>query len=113
LEQKLKDVNIDLDTLDDYLDEFRWGCPPHGGGGVGLERVVMLTLQLNDVRWANLFPKDPKSFAQNSANLAETSVTAAGRLLLPGPESKAEENTKDLPPLEDVSVCTSANPANY
>ncbi|KAH9937638.1 uncharacterized protein B0H18DRAFT_1100745 [Fomitopsis serialis] len=36
------------------------GCPPHGGGGIGLERVLMLFLKLNNIRRASLFPRDPK-----------------------------------------------------
>lgn len=37
-----------------------YGTPPHGGFGVGLERVVMLFCGLNNIRMASLFPRDPQ-----------------------------------------------------
>ncbi len=48
------------DTIKDYIDSFRYGCPPHAGGGVGLERIVMLYLGLKNIRQSSLFPRDPK-----------------------------------------------------
>jgi aspartyl-tRNA synthetase len=45
--------------LSDYVDAFKYGCPPHGGGGFGAERIVMLWLGLPNVRLASLFPRDP------------------------------------------------------
>ena len=93
----------------DYVNSFRWGCPPHGGGGIGLERVVMLVLKLGDVRWASLFPRDPKSFPHHD-DLAGASMAAATSLILHGPESKTCQAlgvTGQMPPLENVSysVC--------
>lgn len=41
------------------LYPFRHGCPPHGGGGVGLERIVFLYLGLDNIRKASMFPRDP------------------------------------------------------
>ncbi|ORY81329.1 cytoplasmic aspartate-tRNA ligase Drs1 [Protomyces lactucae-debilis] len=46
--------------LKDYVDGFKLGCPPHAGGGIGLERVVFLFLDLGNIRRASLFPRDPK-----------------------------------------------------
>lgn len=46
--------------LKDYCDAFTYGCPPHAGGGIGLERVVMFYLDLKNIRRASLFPRDPK-----------------------------------------------------
>ncbi|KAL3229492.1 Aspartate--tRNA ligase, cytoplasmic [Nakaseomyces bracarensis] len=46
--------------LKDYCDGFSFGCPPHAGGGIGLERVVMFFLDLKNIRRASLFPRDPK-----------------------------------------------------
>lgn len=42
-----------------YADSFTLGCPPHGGAGIGLERVVMLFLGLSNVRKTSLFPRTP------------------------------------------------------
>lgn len=46
--------------LDDYAEAFAYGCAPHAGGGIGLERVVMFFLDLKNIRRATLFPRDPK-----------------------------------------------------
>ncbi|XP_039160900.1 aspartate--tRNA ligase 2, cytoplasmic-like [Eucalyptus grandis] len=50
---------IDVKTIETYIDSFRYGAPPHGGFGVGLERVVMLFCGLNNIRKTSLFPRDP------------------------------------------------------
>lgn len=54
------DVNPDLPGLNDYVDAFTYGCAPHAGGGIGLERVVMFYLDLKNIRRASLFPRDPR-----------------------------------------------------
>ncbi|CAN6230282.1 unnamed protein product [Urochloa humidicola] len=54
---------IDVATIAAYVDAFRYGAPPHGGFGVGLERVVMLFCGLGNIRKASLFPRDPKRLA--------------------------------------------------
>ncbi|KAA1468219.1 aspartyl-tRNA synthetase [Dentipellis sp. KUC8613] len=58
--EKMKEKGVDPDTMKGYIDGFRMGCAPHGGGGIGLERVLMLFLKLNNIRRASLFPRDPK-----------------------------------------------------
>ena len=50
----------ELDTIRAYIDSFRYGCPPHAGGGIGLERVCMLYLGLDNIRKTSMFPRDPK-----------------------------------------------------
>lgn len=52
--------DIPLDTIQWYIDSFKEGAHPHAGGGVGLERVVMLYLGLDNIRKAGMFPRDPK-----------------------------------------------------
>jgi len=63
LEQRMREhltpVDPKSDGLRDYVNAFRYGCPPHAGGGIGLERIVMLWLGLPNVRLASLFPRDP------------------------------------------------------
>ncbi|KAJ2248758.1 aspartate--tRNA ligase dps1 [Coemansia sp. RSA 475] len=51
---------IPLESLEHYVRAFELGCPPHAGGGVGLERVVMFYLGINNIRQTSLFPRDPK-----------------------------------------------------
>ncbi|KAF2146362.1 uncharacterized protein K452DRAFT_243136 [Aplosporella prunicola CBS 121167] len=52
-------VNPDGAGLKDYVDGFRYGCPPHAGGGFGLERIVAFWAGVGNVRLASLFPRDP------------------------------------------------------
>eukprot|EP00639_Heterosigma_akashiwo_P037992 CAMPEP_0194712190 /NCGR_PEP_ID=MMETSP0296-20130528/4371_1 /TAXON_ID=39354 /ORGANISM="Heterosigma akashiwo, Strain CCMP2393" /LENGTH=602 /DNA_ID=CAMNT_0039610541 /DNA_START=147 /DNA_END=1955 /DNA_ORIENTATION=- len=59
LEAGIRRQGIDPAPLGPYLDAFRHGCSPHGGAGVGLERVVFLYLGLDNVRKASMFPRDP------------------------------------------------------
>lgn len=54
---------IKVETIQDYIDSFSLGAVPHGGFGVGLERVVMLYLGLYDIRKASAFPRDPLRLA--------------------------------------------------
>eukprot|EP00934_Nitzschia_sp_Nitz4_P000884 Nitzschia sp. Nitz4//scaffold271_size25734//660//2601//NITZ4_008302-RA/size25734-snap-gene-0.21-mRNA-1//1//CDS//3329545203//884//frame0 len=63
LEERAKAWGIDVSTLDEYINSFRNGALPHGGGGIGLERVVMLFLGLPNIRKASWFPRDPKRLA--------------------------------------------------
>ena len=47
------------ESIKGYTDAFKYGAFPHGGGGVGLERVVMLYLGLTNIRKVSCFPRDP------------------------------------------------------
>ncbi|GLT55652.1 hypothetical protein SLA2020_287540 [Shorea laevis] len=40
--ERAEACGIDVETTSTYIDSFRYGAPPHGGFGVGLERMVML-----------------------------------------------------------------------
>jgi len=51
---------VELNTIASYIDSFRYGCPPHAGGGIGMERVTMLYLGLDNIRKTSMFPRDPK-----------------------------------------------------
>ncbi len=42
-----------------YTDAFRYGCAPHGGGGLGMNRILQFFLNLPDIRFATLFVRDP------------------------------------------------------
>ncbi len=55
---KLKRYNVEPEDLGAYIDIHRYGMPPHGGLGIGLERVVMKLLGLSNIREASLFPRD-------------------------------------------------------
>lgn len=57
---KVHAVDPNSDGLKDYVDAFSYAAPPHAGGGIGLERVVMFFLDLKNIRRASLFPRDPR-----------------------------------------------------
>ena len=63
LEERAKVHGISLDSIKAYIDSFRHGAMPHAGGGIGLERVVMLFLGLPNIRKSAWFPRDPKRLA--------------------------------------------------
>lgn len=58
LMEKLEKRGMTQDGLEQYLETFRYGMPPHGGLGIGLERLTMQLLDEDNVREACLFPRD-------------------------------------------------------
>jgi len=63
LEEKAKAKGVTISMIQPYIDAFKFGAPPHGGCGVGLERLVMLYLGLGNIRRSSLFPRDPSRLA--------------------------------------------------
>ncbi|KAI9173334.1 aspartate--tRNA ligase dps1 [Blastocladiella emersonii ATCC 22665] len=59
LEERAREHGVEPSTIQGYIDAFKYGVPPHAGGGLGLERVVMLYLNLFNIRRTSLFPRDP------------------------------------------------------
>ncbi len=59
----IKAKGMDPLHFTDYLSIFKYGMPPHGGFGMGLERLTMTLLKLKNIREASLFPSDPKRIA--------------------------------------------------
>ncbi|KEZ39226.1 Aspartate--tRNA ligase, cytoplasmic [Scedosporium apiospermum] len=63
LEARLRKKGIDPTSpgIKEYVDVFRSvGVPPHGGGGIGLDRVVAWYLNLPSVHLASYYPRTPK-----------------------------------------------------
>jgi len=50
------------EDIDGYIQAFKYGAYPHGGGGIGLERVVMLFLGLGNIRKTTYFARDPTRY---------------------------------------------------
>ncbi len=61
----IKMKGMDPANFNDYLSIFKYGMPPHGGFGMGLERLTMTLLKLKNIREASLFPSDTKRIAGN------------------------------------------------
>ncbi len=60
LRAQAQEKGIDLEKMPFYMDIFRYGCPPHGGVGLGLDRIVKQMLNLENVKEAILLPRDPE-----------------------------------------------------
>mmetsp|Transcript_2371 Transcript_2371/g.1703 ORF Transcript_2371/g.1703 Transcript_2371/m.1703 type:complete len:601 (+) Transcript_2371:25-1827(+) len=59
LVERANHFNIPIKSIQSYIDAFKHGALPHAGGGIGLERVVMLFLGLKNIRKTSMFPRDP------------------------------------------------------
>ena len=58
LVQKIEDRGMTQEGMEQYLDTFKHGMPPHGGLGIGLERLTMQLIGEENVRETCLFPRD-------------------------------------------------------
>ena len=58
LVEALKKKGLNPDKFSFYLQAFKCGMPPHGGFGMGLERLTAKLLGLENVKEATLFPRD-------------------------------------------------------
>lgn len=54
----IKAKGLDPEKFSYYLQAFKYGMPPHGGWGMGLERLTQKMLGLHNVKEATLFPRD-------------------------------------------------------
>lgn len=63
IKKRAEEKGIPVNTIIDYCESFAYGAFPHGGCGIGLERVVFLYCNLYNVRNASMFPRDPKRIA--------------------------------------------------
>lgn len=59
LTDQIRKLGISLIPFEDYLKSFKYGSPSHGGGGLGLERILTLYFELGNVKLGSLFPRDP------------------------------------------------------
>jgi aspartyl-tRNA synthetase len=50
---------IDLESIQFYLDFFRFGCPPHGGFGFGLARLLAVMLNQKSIRDVAFLHRSP------------------------------------------------------
>jgi aspartyl-tRNA synthetase len=50
---------LSTEPMRDYLNNFRYGCPPHGGFGLGLGRLLMTLLGLDSIRDATFLFRGP------------------------------------------------------
>ena len=55
---KMEQRGMDISQFEDYLTMHKYGMPPHGGMGLGLERIVQNILGLDNIKKATAFPRD-------------------------------------------------------
>jgi aspartyl-tRNA synthetase len=48
--KQAQEKGLHLEPIQFYIDFFRYGCPPHGGYGMGLSRLMMVMLGMNNIR---------------------------------------------------------------
>ena len=58
LKNRIEEKGLSIDTFSFYLQAFKYGMPPHGGCGIGLERITAAFLGIKNVKNATLFPRD-------------------------------------------------------
>jgi len=58
LKANIESKGLSADSFEFYLNAFRFGMPPHAGWGLGVERLLMSLLGLDNVREVVLFPRD-------------------------------------------------------
>ncbi|KAK5117675.1 hypothetical protein LTR62_005098 [Meristemomyces frigidus] len=99
--ERMEKMKIDPKTMEEYMTGFEWGAPPHGGGGIGLERILMLLLQLGDIRHATLFHRDPRSLPYQ-APVKQLRHPEASTLHPPWSGKDRAAAHMDLQPLESL-----------
>jgi len=60
IKARLKEQNLDPSKFSEHLQAFDWGMPPHAGWGLGLERLLTIILDIDNVREVILYPRDPE-----------------------------------------------------
>jgi len=54
----MREKGLNPDNFEFYLRAFKYGMPPHGGWGLGLERLVMIATGVKNIRECVIFPRD-------------------------------------------------------
>ena len=58
IKSRLVEQGLDPVQFEDHLKAFDWGMPPHSGWGLGLDRLMAVLTQLDNVREVVLYPRD-------------------------------------------------------
>ncbi|MFZ0185184.1 MAG: aspartate--tRNA(Asn) ligase [Nitrosotalea sp.] len=60
IRSRLVEQGLDPVQFEDHLKAFDWGMPPHSGWGLGLDRLMAVLTQIDNVREVVLYPRDPE-----------------------------------------------------
>ncbi|MEK0329879.1 MAG: aspartate--tRNA(Asn) ligase [Nitrosopumilus sp.] len=59
LKSRLAEQGLDPAQFTDHLKTFDWGMPPHSGWGMGLDRLMITLIGMDNIREVVLYPRDP------------------------------------------------------
>jgi aspartyl-tRNA synthetase len=59
LKESVKERGLTEESMKEYFEYFEYGCPPHGGFGMGTERLLMKMLGLGSILEATYLPNTP------------------------------------------------------
>lgn len=60
LKKQATEKGVTHESISKYLEFFTYGCPPHGGAGLGADRIIMQIFGIKNIREASFLPRDPK-----------------------------------------------------
>jgi nondiscriminating aspartyl-tRNA synthetase len=60
LKDRLVEQGLNPSQFEDHLRTFDWGMPPHSGWGLGLDRLMSVLTQIDNIREVVLYPRDPE-----------------------------------------------------
>lgn len=107
LVESLKLKGLDPEHFTDYLSIFKYGMPKHGGFGMGMERLTMMLLGLDNIRESTLFPSDPKRIA----GVRISGKTFFGDSLFPEIVRRLRKNNIEFKHMEHEATSTSEQSA--
>lgn len=58
IKERLRIQGLSVNGFADHLRSFEWGMPPHSGCGLGFDRLMMVLLNLSNIREVVLYPRD-------------------------------------------------------
>ena len=59
LKKQMIEKGINPESLDFYLEFFQYGMPPHGGFAIGIQRLLMLLFNIDNIREATFVYRGP------------------------------------------------------
>ena len=58
--KQIREKGLSLRDFEWFVEHFKYGAPPHGGFAIGIERLTMILLNLENIREATPFPRAPE-----------------------------------------------------
>jgi len=58
LEERIKEMKLNLESFSEHLKFFNYGMPPHAGWAIGVNRLMMVITNEGNIRETTLYPRD-------------------------------------------------------